>query len=354
MGKRFVRVLSRTVDNTVLLTLLVFLFLSGYAFLDNHIYTAAADAGTYAKYKPSRDDTKSFEELRAMNKDVIGWITIYDTVVDYPVLRSPNSNDDYLSRNPEGRWEGAGSLFLDHDNKPDFSDFDTIIFGHHMAGPTMFGGLDFFLEKPYFDKHEYANLFFSEVGADNDFQDFYGKNHGVQFFAMIQADAHNMSIYKVPSVSPESRRETLNQIAQYAILARNLQTGETRQLGKAKAGAPLKTGSVDPSFFGVNENDHIVLLSTCSADITNGRLVLCGKLLDHEVPDPFPKEEEQRNVLGIDMTSVFDTVIGMSVIQWFIVLILLLLVLSVLYRAERQRLMRRRAKKKKAEEEKTP
>lgn len=353
MGKRIVRVLSRAVDNTVLLTLLVCLFLSGYAFFDNHLFTAAADAGTYAKYKPTREETRSFEELRAMNKDVIGWITIYDTVVDYPVLRSPNSNDDYLSKNPEGDWEGAGSLFLDHDNKPDFSDFNTIIFGHHMAGPTMFGGLDFFLEKEYFDKHEYANLFFSETGVIDDTQPFSGKNHGVQFFAMIQADAHDGSIYKVPSVSPEARKATLEQIAKYALQARNLQTGETRQLGKARAGEPLKTGSVEPSFFGVTENDRIVLLSTCSADITNGRLVLCGKLLDHEVPDPFPKEEGRRNVLGIDLTSVFDMVIGMSVVQWLVVLSVLLLVLCVLYYAERRRLQRKRAKKK-AEEEKTP
>ena len=175
-SKRIVRTLSRTVDNAVLLTLLVCLMFAAYALWDTHQMLAAADANNYQTYKPTNEETKSFEEFRAMNNDVIGWLTIYDSTIDYPVVRSPKSNDDYLSKNPEGNWEGSGSLFLDHHNKADFSDFNTIIFGHHMAGPAMFGELDEFLNKDFFDKHEYANLFCN--GAD----------HGLRIFAMIQAE----------------------------------------------------------------------------------------------------------------------------------------------------------------------
>jgi sortase B len=149
MKKRIVRALSRTVDNTVLLTLLVCLIFASYALWDTHQLLTAADANTFSQFKPTSDDAKSFDELRAMNPDVIGWLTIYDTTIDYPVLQSPNSNDDYLSKNAEGEWEGSGSLFLDHNNKPDFSDFNTIIFGHHMAGPAMFGEIDEFLNKDF-------------------------------------------------------------------------------------------------------------------------------------------------------------------------------------------------------------
>ena len=132
-SKRIVRTLSRTVDNTVLLTLLVCLIFAGYALWDTHQMLTAADAAQYTEYKPSNEEAKGFDDFRAMNNDVIGWLTIYDTTIDYPVVRSPISNDDYLSKNPEGEWEGSGSLFLDHNNKADFSDFNTIIFGHHMA-----------------------------------------------------------------------------------------------------------------------------------------------------------------------------------------------------------------------------
>ncbi len=330
MKKQFVRALSRTVDNAVLLVLLVALLLAGYALWDTHQLLESAGSTQFTTYKPSSEDSQSFEELRAMNPDVIGWLTIYDTTIDYPVLQSPNSNDDYLSKNALGEWEGSGSLFLDHNNKSDFSDFNTIIFGHHMAGPAMFGQLDEFLNKDFFDEHEYANLYFS--GAD----------HGLQIFAMIQADGHDASIYRVPSNTVEERRATLQKIADYAVLARNLNTGETRQLGKVGASAPSKTSTVDPSFFGVSENDHIVLMSTCSADITNGRFVLVGKILDEPVANPFPEEDNTGTVLGIDSGSFEDTLAKVPLKDWILILLALILLIWLLYRAELKRLKRKK------------
>lgn len=369
-GKRIVRTLSRTVDNAVLLTLLVLLVFAAYALWDTHQMLAAADSNNYQTYKPTAEETKSFEDFRAMNNDVIGWLTIYDTTIDYPVMRSPNSNDDYLSKNPEGDWEGSGSLFLDHNNKADFSDFNTIIFGHHMAGPAMFGQLDEFLNKDFFDKHEYANLYYSDGGLElvqdtnsnpgaiqqnglhYEFTNYQGRNHGIQFFAMIQADGHDLAIYSVPSTTVEAKRATLQKIADYAIQVRNLNTGETKQIGKAGAAAPTKTGNVDPSFFGVTENDRIVLMSTCSADITNGRFVLCGKILDNEVPNPFPEEEKEQRIFGIDVGKVLDTVLKLPLWQWIIILIILILLIGLLYFSERDRLRRKKIRKlKKLEEE---
>ena len=363
-SKKVVRTLSRTVDNAVLLTLLVCLIFAAYALWDTHQLLAAADANNYSTYKPSTEETKSFDDFRAMNNDVIGWLTVYDSTIDYPVVRSPKSNDDYLSKNPEGNWEGSGSLFLDHDNKADFSDFNTIIYGHHMAGPAMFGEIDEFLNKDYFDKHEYANLFYSETGLElvqsngatglqYEFVNYQGRNHGVQIFAMIQADGHDSTIYSVPSTTVEAKQATLQKIADYAVMVRNLQTGETRQLGKAGAAAPTKIGTVDPSFFGVTENDHIVLMSTCSADITNGRFVLCGKILDHEVPNPFPEEEKEQRILGIDVGKVLGTMLKLPLWQWIIILILLTILLGLLYYAERERLKRKKIRKleKQAEQE---
>ena len=363
-SKKVVRTLSRTVDNAVLLTLLVCLIFAAYALWDTHQLLAAADANNYSTYKPSTEETKSFDDFRAMNNDVIGWLTVYDSTIDYPVVRSPKSNDDYLSKNPEGNWEGSGSLFLDHDNKADFSDFNTIIYGHHMAGPAMFGEIDEFLNKDYFDKHEYANLFYSETGLElvqsngatglqYEFVNYQGRNHGVQIFAMIQADGHDPAIYRVPATTIEAKQTTLQKIADYAVMVRNLQTGETRQLGKAGAAQPTKTGTVDPSFFGVTENDHIVLMSTCSADITNGRFVLCGKILDHEVPNPFPEEGKEQRILGIDVGKVLDTILKLPLWQWILLLIALVLLIGLLYYAERYRLKKKKERKlRKLEEQK--
>lgn len=354
-GKRFVRTLSRTVDNAVLLALLVALMFATYALWDTHKVVQSANAEQFSTYKPTVEETKSFEELRALNSDVIGWLTIYDTSIDYPLLRCRYTDNDYLSKNALGEWEGSGSLFLDFNNKPDFSDFNTIIFGHHMAGPAMFGELDSFLDKSFFEEHEYANLFYSDTGLalmqnTYDFETFHGTNHGLQFFAMCQADGYDTAIYGVPSTTSVSKQEALKAIADRALLARNLNTGEVKLLGKAGPSKPTKVDSVTPDFFGITENDRIVLMSTCSADITNGRFVLVGKILDHEVPNPFPEEEEATPPLLDHLLSFMNRLLGLPLWGWILILVAVIFLLGLLYHAERQRLRKKQERKLRAQE----
>lgn len=365
-GKRIVRTLSRTVDNAVLLALLVTLVVACFAFWDTHQVYVAAEASHYDTYKPSGEDTKSFEDFRAINSDVIGWITVYDTRIDYPVLHSSTPNEEYLSKNAMKEWEGSGSLFIDHANKSDFSDFNTIIFGHHMTGGAMFGDVDLFLEKDFFDEHKYGNLFFSDTGfelvqktssnpgatAPNglqyEFTSFQGRNHGIEFFAIILADGYDTGIYGVPSVSEEAKQKTLQSIAARAIHVRNLSTGETKTVGKTNGSSLVKTDSIDSSYFGVSTRDKIVLLSTCSADITNGRFVLIGRITDNEISNPFPEEERSKPEGDLDIINFLDKYADFTIWQWILILVGLILLTWLLYRAEKSRLKRRREKKQKA------
>ena len=364
-GKRIVRTLSRTVDNAVLLALLVTLVVACFAFWDTHQVYVAAEASHYDTYKPSGEDTKSFEDFRAINSDVIGWITVYDTRIDYPVLHSSTPNEEYLSKNAMKEWEGSGSLFIDHANKSDFSDFNTIIFGHHMTGGAMFGDVDLFLEKDFFDEHKYGNLFFSDTGfelvqktssnpgatAPNglqyEFTSFQGRNHGIEFFAIILADGYDTGIYGVPSVSEEAKQKTLQSIAARAIHVRNLSTGETKTVGKTNGSSLVKTDSIDSSYFGVSTRDKIVLLSTCSADITNGRFVLIGRITDSEISNPFPEEERSKPEGDLDIFNFLDKYADFTIWQWILILVGLIFLTWLLYRAEKGRLKRRRKKKQK-------
>jgi len=90
--------------------------------------------------------------LREINSDVLGWIEIPDTRISYPLLQCDN-NDYYLSRSWQ-KWENpAGAIFLEYQNAPDFSDFNTLIYGHRMSGGDMFGTLYMFSEQEYMDAH---------------------------------------------------------------------------------------------------------------------------------------------------------------------------------------------------------
>ena len=92
------------------------------------------------------------EALRDVNEDVVGWIQIPDTTVNYPLLQWTD-NDFYLTHTWQQHKNGAGSIFMDYQSAPDFSDFNTIIYGHNMHDGTMFSSLSSYAVSGYWEKH---------------------------------------------------------------------------------------------------------------------------------------------------------------------------------------------------------
>ena len=70
-----------------------------------------------------------FANLQQVNREVTGWIWIYDTVVNYPLVQSGKNNDAYLHKTYDGTSNSSGSIFMDYRNASDFSDTNTIIYG---------------------------------------------------------------------------------------------------------------------------------------------------------------------------------------------------------------------------------
>lgn len=317
-SKRIVRTLSRTVDNAVLLTLLVCLVFSVYSFWDTHQMNEAADSKKYQTFKPTTEEgRKSFAELQAMNSDVMGWLTIYGTSIDYPLVKAQKNNYTYLSKDAEGKWEGSGSIFVDFRNDAHFQDFNTIIHGHHMADHKMFGDLELFTKQDFFERHQYANLYYD------------GMNRGLEIFAILTVDASHPVASRPNILNPSEQQELLRVITSEAVNKRDI---------------------------GVTTNDHIIIMTTCNLTETNGRYTLVAKLLDHEVANPFPEEEEEpRTGIGsLNVFSIVDRFAQLSIWQWILLLITLICLLWLLYKAERRRLLNkklRKLEKEKATEE---
>lgn len=97
----------------------------------------------------------NWDELLAINDDIIGWIYIGSVNISYPIMKT-DDNDFYLHRNMYKEWLDAGSIFLDMNNKTDFSDPNSVIYGHNMIDGSMFGKLGQILyqnaakDNPYF------------------------------------------------------------------------------------------------------------------------------------------------------------------------------------------------------------
>lgn len=93
-----------------------------------------------------------FETLLLGCPDIVGWLYCPDTEINYPVVQSED-NMFYLHRLTDGSYSENGTLFLDYRNASDFSDFSSIIYGHHMKSGAMFGKLDRYKEQEYYDEH---------------------------------------------------------------------------------------------------------------------------------------------------------------------------------------------------------
>lgn len=96
--------------------------------------------------------TLDLDALREENEDVIGWICIPDTNISYPLLQWTD-NDFYLSHSWQQTPNSAGSIFMEWQNSPDFTDFNTIIYGHRMREQEMFGMLHRFRKKSFWETH---------------------------------------------------------------------------------------------------------------------------------------------------------------------------------------------------------
>ena len=97
------------------------------------------------------------EALREINPDVVGWIRIPDTVIDYPLMQGKD-NDYYLNRTWDEQKNEVGSIFLEHVNRSDFTDYNTILYGHNMIDGSMFASLRRYQKQTYWEEHPYVYI----------------------------------------------------------------------------------------------------------------------------------------------------------------------------------------------------
>ena len=176
-----------------------------------------------------------FEALKAVNEDIVGWIYLEGTEINYPVVRG-DDNAYYLNRLYDGKPNGSGSIFMDYRNEPNFVDKNNILYGHSMNNGTMFTAIKRFKHQEYYDEHPYALLMTPE------------KNYKVEFFtgyvANVEQDAWNYYF------------DTDEEFQQWL------------DSNKSKSNF---ASDIVPTV-----DDEILTLSTCTYEFENARYVLVG------------------------------------------------------------------------------
>lgn len=297
-GIRTVRGISSAIDHIIMIISLLLLLIGLYALWDSQQVLNEASSDQYETYKPTAEDTLSFEELKKINPDVFAWLTVYGTNIDYPVVKGKD-NFEYLNKNVMGEFALTGSLFLDKRNALDFVDFNSIIYGHHMEKGVMFGDIEKFDDKKFFESRRYGNLYFA------------GKDHGVEFFDFLEADANDWNVFN-PAIKGDSNQRDY-------LLELNSKAKNKRDIG-------------------VTVKDKIVLLSTC-ARTTNDRHILVGRITDETFADPFADGKKGEGLSSDKslLDKLLDFLMSIPFWAWLIIILILIIVYNILKEHLRER-----------------
>lgn len=251
------RIFSIVIDLAILLFLFTIMAFGLYGIWDvNEIYDAA-ESKHFISYKPDKRKVRpeySFEELKKKNSEAVGWLEIYDTSIDYPIMQAKD-NIRYLTTDPFGSYSATGSIFLDARNSSGFSDSSTIIYGHHMAHHAMFSDLSYFAEKDFFAKHLYGELY-----AD-------GKRYGLRILAYLKTRADDYNLYRLSFSKEDDWHFFLSHLKELAINSRFSLLSELEE-----------------------KEAKIVILSTCSERV-EGRQIVVAQRTEEIFDNPFLNKE---------------------------------------------------------------
>lgn len=218
-----IKAVDKITDWFILIICIVMLLLGCYALIDNlHIYYHAQDK-SILKYKPTLNESEEAQPVLTGN---VAWLTIDDTNIDYPVMQGKD-NTEWLNHDPYGNFSLSGSLFLDYQNHADFSDPYSLIYGHHMEYGEMFGALDEFLKKDYFEEHQSGTLIVN------------GSEHALKIFCAIKDSARNNLIF---SPSETNQKELIDYLRKNASIFE--EPGEGNVIGMSTCSSSDSDGRV--------------------------------------------------------------------------------------------------------------
>lgn len=101
-----------------------------------------------------------FEKLKSYNKELVAWIRVPGTNIDYPVARHESGDQTYyLNYNMYQEPAAAGCIYMENVNSADFSDNNTVLYGHNMKTKSMFGQIHKFEDETFFKEHQYIYIY---------------------------------------------------------------------------------------------------------------------------------------------------------------------------------------------------
>lgn len=233
-------ILERIVEVVTMAMFLVLLLIGIYAFIDagNVTQGGVIDKELLAAAPEYSNDTENpLKDVQDINPDIIGWVKIYNTGINHPVLYSFN-NTDYLVRNYRKEYSTAGSAFVDYRNDKFRDDF-TVVYGHRMSDGLMFSDITKYVNREFFDQHLTGRLWTEDGNYDLEIV-------GFGIFDVGVSKIYNLDTYR------------LNSDAAYKELEKTF---------------------VFTSDYKYKQGDKLLMLSTCDSSGRQKRDILLARMI---------------------------------------------------------------------------
>lgn len=196
------------------------------------------DKSLFKYYGNMKLNQIDFNSLKNTNSEVVGWIIVDGTNINYPVVKT-NDNDHYLNYNFNNIKDSTGWPFMDYRNNISMSDDNTIFYGHNLLNNTSFGSI-------------------SKIFTNN-----WLRNSSGKVIYLTDNVLYTYQIFSAYYINPEN----------YYL--------QTNLDNKVEFLNKLKSRSIVSFNVDVSVNDKIITLSTCTNDNT-GRKVIHAKLVSQE------------------------------------------------------------------------
>lgn len=235
MGRPLIRVLQ-----ILALLLIVFGFYQIGDYLKaDRLYEVKQDSLRSQAYKESADVEEDplavdIHSLQDQYPNLVAWLKVPGTQIDEAIMQTDN-NDFYLNHDVDGNYHAFGTAFMEVKNRPDFSEQNTILYGHNLQTGKQFHDLIRYSEPGFLEAHPYVYVRHSEglekyevvaLYEATPMENFRRTSYDEAGWQDFNERVQNRNVLQAPALTPEDRILTLqtckNDAERYVLHARHI------------------------------------------------------------------------------------------------------------------------------------